>query len=218
MSRRFELTTNEEIRELLEKHTSLHHVISMLTQRDVEDMQPFLPADTQQVVDLCCGTGRVSIALDKLVFAGKVKFWLVDGDVEGSTRDMPQYWDQYDNDSVARFYNKRDLTEELCRLNDFTNYEYLEVNDRLEWPRLPENVDFLFSNRAIGCHFPLAMYEDIFPRILRDGAICMFMNRPALGSIPDYFEQVAVVQEIAQGRELIVLRYTAPPARAAAET
>ena len=40
----------------------------------------------------------------------------------------------------------------------------------------------------------------------------------ALGSIPDYFQQVAVVQEIAQGRELIVLRYTAPPARAAAET
>ncbi|MCH2172976.1 hypothetical protein MK489_19535 [Myxococcota bacterium] len=209
MADRFELTTNREIREMLEKHTSLHHVIGVLSQRDVEDMQPFLPANTLQVVDLCCGTGRVSIALDKLLLHGQAKFWLVDGHVEGATKDMPQYWDQYENDSVARFYNKRDLTEELCRLNSFSNYEYLTVSENLEWSRLPENVDFLFSNRAIGCHFPLAMYEDIYPRILRDGAVCMFMNRPALGRIPDYFEEVAVVQEKSQGRELIVLRYTA---------
>jgi hypothetical protein len=110
---------------------------------------------------------------------------------------------------VPRFYNKRDSTRALRRLNDFSNYDYLAVSKDRSWLQLAENVDFPFFNRAIGCPFPLAMQEDIYPEILRDDAICMFRNRPALGRIPDDSEQMAVVTKTSQGRELIVFRSVA---------
>lgn len=203
----FELITNETIRAQLTHHVARHWMIDELTAADVEDMRPYLPQDTRQVVDVCCGTGRVSIGLDKLLFHGSAKFWLVDGHVTPQVEGIERHWGTYENDSTPRFYNKRNLTEECCRLNGLSNYEYLEVNDKLEWPKLPENVDFLFSSRGVGCHWPLKMYAHIFPRILRRGAICMFMNGEVLGEIPEYFSTIAVVPEKIQERELIVLRF-----------
>ena len=203
----FELITNEAIRTQLAHHVGRHWMIDELTAADAEDMMPFLPEDARQVVDICCGTGRVSIGLDKLILRGKAKFWLVDGNVAPPVEEIERHWEKYENDSIPRFYNKRNLAEECCRLNGLSNYEYLEVNEELEWPKLPRQVDFLFSNRGIGCHWPLKMYAHIFPEILRHGAICMFMNGEALGDIPDYFSKVAVVREKIQERELIVLRF-----------
>lgn len=205
----FTLVVNEEIRTQLTHHVGRHWMIDELTVADVEDMLPFIPENTTQVVDLCCGSGRVSIALDKLVLHGRAKFWLVDGNVETEVDNIKRHWDKYRNDRIARFYNKRALTEECCRLNDFGNYEYIEVDRDLHWSRLPTDVDFLFSNRGIGCHWPLSLYTSVFPRILRDGAICIFMNGEILGEIPEYFSQVAVVDEKIQDRSLIVLRYDA---------
>ena len=205
----FTLVVNDDIRTQLTHHVGRHWMIDELTVADVEDMMPFIPDDTTQVVDLCCGSGRVSIALDQLVFKGRAKFWLVDGDVDSDVANIKRHWDKYRHDRMARFYNKRGLTEECCRLNGFTSYEYVEVDANLRWSKLPRDVDFLFSNRGIGCHWPLALYEDVFPRILKRGATCMFMNGEVLGPIPDYFTTVAVVPEKIQDRELIVLRYDA---------
>lgn len=205
----FRLIVNDDIRTQLTHHVGRHWMIDELTVGDVEDMMPFIPEDTTRVVDLCCGSGRVSIALDQLVFKGKARFWLVDGNVQSDVDSIKRHWDKYHHDRMARFYNKRELTEECCRLNGFTNYEYIEVDENLEWPELPSDVDFLFSCRGIGCHWPLSLYEATFPKILRDGAICMFMNGEVLGRIPEYFSTVAVVPEKIQDRELIVLRYEA---------
>ncbi len=205
----FTLVVNENIRTQLTHHVGRHRMIDQLTIADIEDMLPFIPADTTQVVDLCCGSGRVAIALDKLVLHGKAKFWLVDGNVRAEVENIKRHWDKYRNDTIARFYNKRDLTEECCRLNDFNNYEYIEADENLQWSKLPTEVDFLFSNRGIGCHWPLNLYESTFPKILKDGATCIFMNGEVLGEIPEYFSKVAVVQEKIQDRELIVLRYNA---------
>jgi SAM-dependent methyltransferase len=205
----FTLVVNEDIRTQLTHHVGRHWMIDQLTVADIEDMSPFVPEDTTQVVDLCCGSGRVSIALDKLVLHGKAKFWLVDGSVEAGVENIKRHWDKYRNDRIARFYNKRALTEECCRLNDFDSYEYLEVDENLHWSNLPKDVDFLFSNRGVGCHWPLSLYASIFPRILKDGAICMFMNGEVLGDIPEYFSTVAVVPEKIQDRELIVFQYNA---------
>ena len=205
----FTLVVNEDIRTQLTHHVGRHWMIDQLTVADIEDMQPFVPENTTQVVDLCCGSGRVAIALDKLVLHGKAKFWLVDGNVRAEVENIKRHWDKYRNDKIARFYNKRDLTEECCRLNDFNNYEYIEADENLQWSKLPTDVDFLFSNRGIGCHWPLGLYADTFPKILKDGATCIFMNGEVLGEIPGYFSKIAVVQEKIQDRELIVLRYNA---------
>lgn len=203
----FELITSKAIRAQLSHHVARHWMIDELTAADVEDMSSFVPADARQVVDLCCGTGRVSIGLDKLLLRGSAKFWLVDGNVSRPVEGIERHWQRYGDDSIARFYNKRELTEECCRLNGFFNYEYIEVLQDLKWQKLPANVDFLFSNRGIGCHWPLSIYADIYQKILRRGAICIFMKGEALGEIPDYFHEVAVVREKIQGRELIVLRF-----------
>ena len=205
----FTLIVNDAIRTQLTHHVGRHWMIDELTVGDVEDMSPFIPENVSQVVDLCCGSGRVSIALDKLVFGGRAKFWLVDGNVNAEVENIKRHWDKYHNDRIARFYNRRDLTEECCRLNGFTNYEYIEVDENLGWSKLPTDVDFLFSNRGIGCHWPLAIYENLFPKILADGATCIFMNGEVLGRIPEYFTEVAVVDEKIQDRSLIVLRYAA---------
>ncbi len=205
----FSLVVNEEIRTQLTHHVGRHWMIDQLTVADVEDMLPFIPENTTQVVDLCCGSGRVSIALDKLVFRGKAKFWLVDGNVQNDVENIKRHWDKYRDDRIARFYNKRNLTEECCRLNDFGNYEYVEADANLQWSKLPTDVDFLFSCRGIGCHWPLSLYASVFPKILRDGAICMFMNGKVLGETPEYFSTIAVVEEKIQDRELIVFRYDA---------
>ena len=205
----FTLVVNDEIRTQLTHHVGRHWMIDELTVADVEDMLPFIPENTRNVVDLCCGSGRVSIALDQLVLHGRAKFWLVDGNVETEVGAIKRHWDKYRNDRIARFYNKRALTEECCRLNGFTNYQYIEVDRNLEWSMLPADVDFLFSNRGIGCHWPLGLYQSVFPRILRDGAICIFMNGEVLGEIPAYFSEVAVVDEKIQDRSLIVFRYDA---------
>ena len=142
----FTLVVNDEIRTQLTHHVGRHWMIDELTVADVEDLLPFIPEDPTNVVDLCCGSGRVSIALDKLVLHGRAKFWLVDGNVEADVGRIKRHWDKYRNDRIARFYNKRELTEECCRLNDFTNYEYIEVDQNLRWSKLPTGVDFLFSN------------------------------------------------------------------------
>lgn len=205
----FTLVVNDEIRTQLTHHVGRHWMIDELTVADVEDMLPFIPEEPTNVVDLCCGSGRVSIALDKLVLNGRAKFWLVDGNVEADVDSIKRHWDKYRNDRIARFYNKRELTEECCRLNDFTHYEYIEVDQNLRWSKLPTGVDFLFSNRGIGCHWPLSLYEPVFPRILRDGAICVFMNGEVLGEKPAYFSKVAVVEEKIQDRSLIAFRYDA---------
>jgi SAM-dependent methyltransferase len=205
----FSLVVNEDIRTQLTHHVGRHWMIDQLTVADVEDMLPFIPENTTQVVDLCCGSGRVSIALDQLVFRGKAKFWLVDGNVQNDVENIKRHWDKYRDDKIARFYNKRDLTEECCRLNDFSNYEYVEADANLQWSKLPTNVDFLFSCRGIGCHWPLSLYGSIFPKILKDGAVCMFMRGKVLGEIPEYFSTIAVVEEKIQDRELIVFRYDA---------
>jgi SAM-dependent methyltransferase len=203
----FTLVVNEDIRTQLTHHVGRHWMIDQLTVADIEDMLPFVPEDTTQVVDLCCGSGRVAIALDKLSLHGKAKFWLVDGNVRAEVENIKRHWDKYRNDEIARFYNKRELTEECCRLNDFNNYEYVEVDENLQWSKLPTDVDFLFSNRGIGCHWPLGLYAATFPKILKAGATCIFMNGEVLGEIPEYFSKIAVVQEKIQDRELIVLRY-----------
>lgn len=205
----FTLVVNDAIRTQLTHHVGRHWMIDELTVADVEDMSPFIPQSASQVVDLCCGSGRVSIALDKLVFHGRAKFWLVDGNVTAEVENIKRHWDKYHNDKIARFYNKRELTEECCRLNEFSCYEYIEVDEQLGWSKLPTDVDFLFSNRGIGCHWPLSLYEDMFPKILRNGATCIFMNGEVLGRIPEYFSRIAVVDEKVQDRSLIVLRYEA---------
>lgn len=203
----FTLVVNDAIRTQLTHHVGRHWMIDELTVADIEDMLPFIPRDASQVVDLCCGSGRVSIALDQLVLEGRAKFWLVDGNVSAEVGNIKRHWDKYDNDRIARFYNKRALTEECCRLNGLENYEYIEVDANLRWSKLPANVDFLFSNRGIGCHWPLSLYEEVFPKILSNGATCIFMNGDVLGPIPGYFSRVAVVEEKIQDRALIVLRY-----------
>jgi SAM-dependent methyltransferase len=204
----FHLITNKEIEILFEKQLLNHWMVDNLTRGDVMNLEEFLPSNTTQVVDLCCGSGRVSIGLDKLVTKGSAKFWLVDGEIAGETEDITKCWDKYSEDRTARFYNKKDLTEKLCSLNNFSNYEYIEVDENLDWSILPKNIDFLFSIRGIGCHWPLKLYEEVFPKILRDGAICLFMNHPILGEIPDYFSPIGTAWETVMRRPLIVLKYT----------
>ena len=84
----FTLVVNDDIRTQLTHHVGRHWMIDQLTVADIEDMLPFLPENITQVVDLCCGSGRVSIAFDKLVTHGKAKFWLVDGNVQNEVDNI----------------------------------------------------------------------------------------------------------------------------------
>jgi len=172
---------------------------------DLTDMAPYLPRQAEHVIDLGCGSGRLSAALNNAYPRWEATYWLVDGD----SHDFHKlHWGQYENDGVARFYNQRALTEHLCRINSLLNYRYVLVEDSLKWSQYPPPADLLFSNRSIGWHFPVDIYKDVYPRILKPGAVCLFTWRRELEqTLPAYFEQVTMERESFQNREILVVRY-----------
>lgn len=204
-AQRFALEYDEDLARLFEAQCSSPAQVEERTWCDVEDMRPFLPVKPQHVVDLGCGSGRLSVALNASFSEWEAKFWLVDAE-EGEPSELA--WGQYQHDGVIRLYNQRQLTERLCRLNGLTLYEYVGVTRDLEWSTLPPAADLLFSNRSIGWHFPIDIYADLFPRILAPDAVCIFTWHPDLEqNLPSYFATTAMARESFQGRDLLVARY-----------
>ena len=197
---------DSEIRTLIEKQNSCPEEIEKRTNYDIRDLIPFIPDEVNNIIDLGCGTGRLSIGLNKCLPELNAKYWLLDGDV--GSLDCPIYWETY-NDDKPRFYNVASLTKRMCDINGLKNYEFIKINDDFSPVTMPEKSEFLFSNRSIGWHFPLKTYEDIFPKILKDKAICVFTWRKGTdtGAIPSCLHKIAEVKESYQDRPVLVTIY-----------
>lgn len=198
----FKLKTTPAVDKQLKRQVRLSWMIDQVTIGDCKDMMRFLPNTCENVVDLGCGTGRVSVILQQQPELADAKFWLVDGNYDTGIGHYGVY-----DDEEARFYNTKEITEECCDINGLTNYEYITMNDKFEWDQYPSDIDFLFSVRSVGCHWPLRLHHDSLQRVLRKGAVCVFMNQDILGDIPPFFQVLVQTTEIIQRRPLIVLRY-----------
>ena len=191
----FKLITDKSIDELIFIQQSLPNYIQERTECDIKDMLKYLPDNIKNIIDLGCGSGRLSIGLHYVLKNNNIKYWLVD--CEDS--DLKKLWAQYSISDSARFYNKRILTEHFCDLNNFKNFEYIPVDDNFYWKRLPELSDVLFSKYAFGWHFPIGLYDKIYPYILKNNAVCFFTIRHEnslpeydLKNLPKYFEIIDI--------------------------
>jgi len=218
------LNIDEKIMSLIFVQQSLPEYIQERTGCDIEDMLEYLPAKIKNVIDLGCGSGRISIGLNYTLKDENVKYWLVDS----KNSDLKKYWDQYPLKDKPRYYNKREITEQFCALNKLENYEYVEVDKYSNWSKLPPKADVLFSKYALGWHFPIGLYNKIYPKILREGAICFFTIRHEnketlpeykLSNLPSFFEIVNIFIDsfhwtgdkkkidCGDGRRTLVLKY-----------
>ena len=151
---------------------------------NVMDMYPWLPQDAKNVIDLGCGSGRVSIGLSKL-WNSDARYWLVDGSDTGNPAEK---WGVFE-DAGEGFYNQNAITSAFCDANHL-NFDMVTIDEELNWSQLPAKADVLFSMYSIGNHYPLALYEELYPRILKPGAVVFFTYRPKTGPIPSFFEVV----------------------------
>jgi len=182
------LKLDDGLRSVISSQNSRAEDIERRTACDVRDMLPFLSKKPSQVLDLGCGSGRLSVGLFKTFPEWNAKFWLADGDCGDAP--LRGSWDIY-FDKEPRFYNKRIATERLCELNGLTNFEYITIGSDMNWSTYPERIDLMFSNRSIGYHFMIKIYEGVYPRILAPGALCIFVVRedaPQLSDLPPGFE------------------------------
>jgi hypothetical protein len=179
--------TDKEIDKLFVIQSSLPWDIEERTRRDVADMITYLPMDMANIIDLGCGSGRISVGLNSYfndaTFNYNPKFWLCDCD----DSEMKKYWDLY-TDNQPRFYNKRILTERFCRMNELTNFEYVSINEQYEFNKTIPPANVLYSKYSIGWHFPIGTYTDKYPDILKPGAVCFFTVRPETDEIPDAYK------------------------------
>ncbi len=152
---------------------------------NVMDMFPWLPEPRagQQVIDLGCGSGRVSIGMTKL-WNPHARYWTVDGDADVIGR---QQWCVAQRGAGKGFYTRVDVMIEFCNANDVHHRPVL-INKDLQWDELPPPADVLFSMYSVGNHYPLTLYERLYPQILKDRATVCFTHNPATGEIPDYFQ------------------------------
>lgn len=218
------LIIDEKVMELIFAQQSLPGHIQERTDCDVKDMYGYLPLSIKNVIDLGCGSGRVSIGLNYLLKYEGIKFWLVDSRYS----ELKKHWGQYSLKDKSRFYNKEELTRQFCTLNNLRNYEYIGVDEHFNWSKIPLKSEVLFSKYAFGWHFPIGLYNEVYPKILRDGAICFFTIRHEnenilpeykLSNLPSFFEIVDIfvdsfhwtgkTQKVdcGNGRRTLVLRY-----------
>lgn len=192
------LILNKEIEELISIQQSLPLCIEERTRCDVKDMIKHFPnTPLQNIIDLGCGSGRISIGLNYILKDKNIKYWLVDGE----DSDPKQYWGQYSLGEDTHFYNKKKLTTHFCHLNNFLNYKYITVKPDLTWTQFPPLSDILFSKYAVGWHFPINTYYNIYPKILKKGALCFFTIRQEnkntlpeykLSNLPPFFEIINI--------------------------
>ena len=203
---------DDKIEDLFKTQLSLPQHTLQRTSCDVFDMLEFFPRNVENVIDLGCGSGRVSIGLSKTLL-NPIKYWLVD--CEDSS--MEKHWGQYCFDGETRFYNKRELTEHFCKLNGLQDYQYVVVDKKLNWSEIPPKADVLFSKYAIGWHFPIKTYEHIYPKILKEGAVCFFTWQIKktttfeyyVENLPSYFKVLKIYKDSFpfQRNKTMVLRY-----------
>jgi len=192
-----ELRYDTDIVELWRKQVGIYYVPGYrpenhgqrtveLGQKTAEIMLPYLKdQEIEEVIDLGCGSGYISICFDKL---GKWSphYWLVDGNVAGDVTKMKKHWGHYPGGTGLKPYNQLDLTEKLCHLNDFCDYHLVRLRDpdgKLTWEypdrqteerAVNKKADLLYSCWAVCFHFPLEPHLPYLARMLRPGATCFF--------------------------------------------
>jgi SAM-dependent methyltransferase len=198
------LQTDSEIQPMLDVQGARD--INARTTGDIADMRQFLPDNPTNVIDLGCGSGRVSIGLAQTFPQWQAKYWLVDGEATGP---LVKDWARY-NDRVVRFCNKAALTARMCQLNQFTNYEYINIGNDFSWPKFPDKAELLYSQNAFGFHYPIMFYKDVYPKILLPGAICIFHARLLMDTLPPYFTKIGAVEKCSyyDKQSLLVVKYT----------
>lgn len=215
---------DKEIEKLIFAQQSLPAYIQERTNCDVKDMLMYFPNKVRNVIDLGCGSGRVSIGLNYVLKDEKIKYWLIDS----KNSNLKRHWGQYPLKDGSHFYNRKEVTERFCVLNNMENYEYIVVGPLYNWSKIPPKADVLFSKYAFGWHFPIGLYNKNYPKILREGAICFFTIRHEtedtlleykLSSLPSFFEVVDIFVDsfhwtgdekkigCGKGRRTLVLRY-----------
>lgn len=205
--------TNKGIRRVLKAQNSRPADMVERTRCDVLDMAPHLPKHPANVIDLGCGSGRLSAGLHRAHPEWDAKFWLLDGKVpSGPLRTANTWgWGNYTEAGLRKkplFYNDWRATKSLCDSNGLTNYEFVEITSDYTLSVIPVKADLLFANRSVGYHFPISLYVDLYPQMLKQGAVCIFTYREVTGPVPEMFQVVKCVKERYQGRELLITRFS----------
>ena len=181
---------------------------------NVMDMFPHLPepGEVRNVIDLGCGSGRVSVGLANL-WDEKPRYWMVDGDAEGEIGRAQ--WGVFGAQGKG-FYSRHDVMIEFCNFNSLCFTPVL-IDSELAWSEEPKGADVLISMYSIGNHYPITMYEDRYPRILKNGALVFLTYDPRTGEMPSYFEIIHQQQDsykkladIDTPGEFVVARYRRP--------
>lgn len=204
---------DEGVRRMLKAQNSRPEDIVRRTRCDVADMSPYLPEHPANVIDLGCGSGRLSAGLHRAHPEWNAKFWLLDGkSPSGPLKTVNKWgWGSYTEADLRRkpvFYNDWKATKSLCASNGLENYEFVEITSDYELSVTPDKADLLFANRSVGYHFPISLYIRLYPQMLKHGAVCIFTYREVTGPVPEMFQVVKRVRESYQGRTLLITRFS----------
>jgi hypothetical protein len=168
-------------------------------------IRPFLPepGDADTVIDLGCGSGRMSIMLHNH-WDSTGHFYLVDGNNAGEQLDTSK-WGVHTASATDSFYNKLDVTKAFCLENGMSQVKthFVEIPENKDWSLPPadpdrpvqERANVMISMYAVGTHYPISMYEAVYPKVLYPGATFIFTKDKRTGPIPDYFEVVDSVED-----------------------
>jgi SAM-dependent methyltransferase len=174
----------------------------------------FAKASPENVLELGCGLGRVSLGFYKRFKTWRdTEFWLLDGN-SGDKQICGV------DSSDGSYYNDLHVTLEFCYINGMPDehINLINMEDKHPFDEVFIKFDFVYSFLAIGFHWPIDWYLKRIDPFIRSGTILIFGIRPhnkaeyvwfnkrQFRAIPDCFEVLKTVTTRGRRDNFIVLR------------
>lgn len=136
---------------------------------EMENIHKYLlPLAPQNILEIGCGIGRMSVYLYKYYNWVNSHFFLLGGD--SGTKQICNI----NPDLKSGFYNSLEATKEFCTINGIKNYTIINAEKDYYKLNLPK-FDLVYSFLSIGFHFDLKLYMNSWLKShLADDALLLF--------------------------------------------
>lgn len=142
-------------------------------QENIDIILKALDKPPRRVVDLGCGLGRMSLALQQIAYPNEdIFFYLADSTMKPGDKPCVG-WLSNGNPKSNSYYNDLNLTAKIA---NEAGLKFQTIDIREEGFNQIENVDLVMSFQAVGHHFPIPPYVDALRDKVTEDCTWIFGN------------------------------------------
>ena len=157
--------------------------------KEIETFKNYLPSNVQNVMDVGCGLGIISLNLNK-IYLNKPNFFLLD---KNRIDKKIKYGFSVNYES----YNDLNETKKILSENNFEDKQIhlIDVEKKI---KINKKIDLVISLKSMGYHYPFEEYLQLFEKCCTKNTVFIFdisSGYYGLSLFKNFFNEVSVIYE-----------------------